>query len=68
MAQAQIAYVGESIPKSLAFLPPRDCKRACTYTGINQNRCWERINGKQKCIAQLPLNEETIDGQKFQGI
>ena len=68
MAQAQIAYVGESIPKSLAFLPPRDCKRACTYTGINQNRCWERINEKQKCIAQLPMNEEMIDGQKFQGI
>ena len=68
MAQAQMAYVGESISKSLTFLPPRDCKRACSYTGINQNRCWERINGKQKCIAQLPMNEEMIDGQKFQGI
>ena len=68
MAQAQLAYVGESIPKSIAFLPPSDCKRACGFTGINQNRCWVRIEGKQKCIAQLPMNEEMIDGQKFQGI
>ena len=68
MVQAQMTYVGESISKSMAFLPPRDCKRACSLTGINRDRCWVRKLWKQQCIAQLPMNEERIDGRKFQGI
>ena len=45
------------------------CKRACRFIGINQNRCWERIAGKQQCMqfAKLPLIEKTLEGTMFKG-
>ena len=54
--EATMGYAGQSVPNQLGFeLAMPICKGVCRIIGIADRKCWERVGGRQRCKAKLPL-------------